>query len=99
LRKVSLPLALINNKNNLSKVGLIRDLKLASNVVFPVSFIEICKMKSINYLKRLDVLSTVRDMAKEQNSKDKDLNYVNWSMEKYYEYILSNLTPYLFPYS
>lgn len=38
-------------------------------------------------------------MAKEQNGKDKDLNYVNWSMEKYYEYIFSNLTPYLFPYS
>jgi len=50
-------------------------------------------------LKSLTVLSEIRDLGKEQKNKDQDLNYINWSMEKYYEYILSNLTQYLFPYS
>lgn len=36
LRKVSLAIALINHKHRLNKECLIRDLKYASNIVFPV---------------------------------------------------------------
>jgi hypothetical protein len=50
------------------------------------------------YFQFLDVLSKVRDMSRNQKTKDSDLNYMNWSIEKYYEYIMSALTPFLFPY-
>lgn len=39
LRKISLPISLLNNKHHLNKVGLIGDLKLASNIVHPVIFL------------------------------------------------------------
>ena len=47
LRKISLPIALLNNKHHLNKVGLIGDLKLASNIVSPVFFLKyIMKLQS-----------------------------------------------------
>lgn len=36
LRKISLVIALIKHKHSENKEGLIRDLKLSSNIVFPV---------------------------------------------------------------
>lgn len=43
-------------------------------------------------------LSSVKDLAKDQKTKDSDYNYTNWSIEQYYEYIMSNMSNYLFPY-
>ena len=93
LRKISIAIALLKEKNKSDKEMLINEFKLIANQVFPV-FYNVFNA----YFKFLDVLSKVRDLGKEQKTKDKDLNYTNWSIEKYYEYIMTDLTPYLFPY-
>lgn len=73
---------------------MINEFKIIANQVFPVFYTVLLKA----HFKFLDVLSKVRDLSKEQKTKNSDLNYTNWSIEKYYEYIMTDLTPFLFPY-